>query len=94
LGYERRRVDLIAPAPVNDQSAMEKTVEPDPGPAATSREFRQRLDRRIGISCQSQDDPDKGQAELGANSQADMIRRRGNHLDPGGRDDRSIHRLS
>jgi len=91
LGNQRRRVDLIAPAPVNDQPATAKTMEPDPGSAATCRECSQRLDRRIGITCQFQDDPDNGQAELGSNSEADMIRRRGNHLDPGGRDFRSIH---
>ena len=83
-------MDLVAPAPVNDQPATEKTMEPDPGSAAPRRECRQRLDRWIGITCQSQDDPDNGQAELGSNSQADMIRRRGNHLDPRGRDFRSI----
>ncbi len=87
-------MDLIAPAPVNDQPATEKTMEPDTGSAATRRECRQRLNRRIGITCQFQDDPDNGQAELGSNSEADMIRRRGNHLDPGGRDVRSIPRLS
>jgi hypothetical protein len=91
LGNQRRRVELIAPAPVNDQPATEKTMESDPGSAATCRERSQRLDRRIGITCQFQDDPDNGQAELGSNSEADMIRRRGNHLDSGGRDFRSIH---
>ena len=89
-GNERRRVDLIAPAPVNDQPATEKTMEPDPGSAATCRECSQRLDLWIGITCEFQHDPNNGQAELGSNSEADMIRRRGNHLDPRGRDFGSI----
>jgi hypothetical protein len=69
-------------------------VEPDPGSAAPSRKFRQRLDRRLGTTCQVQDYPDNGQAELGSNSQANMIWRRSHHLDSGGRDIRPIHHLS
>ena len=65
---------LIAPAAVDDQSAVEEAVQADPRASAAPREPGERLDargRRCPASARSA--AGDGQAELGADAEPDML---------------------
>src|SRR5690349_592416 len=71
-----RNLGFSLTAAVDDQPAMVEAVQTDPRATASPREPGELLDARFWHAGQAQDRPRNGEAELGPDPQANMLRRR------------------